>query len=135
MLQTHNKQNKSTMCGGGRRNGFSRGRRRAPCTDRMCVPREQTARGAILRGPESGGVGELPVWEGGGARSTEGRTEGEAARRTVGRAEGEGTRRTGGGSTEGSGEGAQRTAGGLRGGSTEGSGEDVCAPSSAHPCL
>ena len=57
MLQTHNKQNKSTMCEGGRRNGFSRGRRRAPCTDRMCAPREQTARGAILRGPESGGVG------------------------------------------------------------------------------
>ena len=76
MLQTHNKQNKSTMCGGGRRNGFSRGRRRAPCTDRMCVPREQTARGAILRGPESGGVGELPVWEGGGARRAAGRTAG-----------------------------------------------------------
>lgn len=57
---------------------------------RQDVPREQTARGAILRGPESGGVGELPVWEEGeGARSTEGRTEGEAARRTAGRADGE----------------------------------------------
>ena len=95
---------------------------------RQDVPREQTAKGAILRGRESGGgAEELPVWEAGeGAQRAAGRehrgqrggsTEDsgvdsrEGAWRTVGREHGGQWGGQQGGSMEDSGEGAWRTAG------------------------
>lgn len=109
---------------------------------RQEVPREQTVKGAILRGRESG-VGRGSSLCGKWGREHTGQRGGQRGREHGGQQ---------GGSTEDSGEdsreGAQRTEGmtagwahrGQWGGSTEGSGADsgsqgMCAASSPHPCL